>query len=624
MIKKSLLLLVLSLFFLPAISNANTATVKARCYSFGLLEASTSAGDTIYFTTDDNSSSVPLHYEEGINWYFSGEIKPPILGGSEYWTDYLAEDYSGIYEYGYGIFNFPDTDSNNNGFPDFLEIERSTSGSFTGTASSQWNLYNASLMHSLSGTLIRNANNADGTYSGTLTNSYGSFTLSGSWEIFYATGSISYDDNEINVSLNLTGSGETQIYTGSTTYVRNNPDQIAINSFTLTSNTGEPIAVYPFTLVRDGIFYRGNFEINDGNPSTSWRDYYKWQLEIKDNNDWDADGIPDLSDPKVAVTKKKTMPWLTLLLLDENNPTVNISTPSDNSTHNIGDAISFLGSAKDNKGNILTDDSLVWTSSLDGQIGTGTSFESSDLSLGSHKITLTATDSDGLTGKDSIIITIVDPNAPTSISISSNTNILLASGGNEATVNVTVIPYDPENGSIPDGTNIEFEVISGEASLTSSIAETLNGNATIRLLSMTQGSLILKATVQGTNITDTVSFDVISSFSDLFSKSTNLGGVLIERYAQAGSKLTLTIQNNSNMTFNLNKFEFRYNGSAILSTTDISLLSGGQLTPNESIGIVVTTGTDYLLNNLTSAFILSDPIEGKEFEVSYDWVNYSF
>lgn len=76
MIKKSLLLLVLSLFFFPAISNANTATIKARCYSFDLSTATTSVGDTIYFTTDDSSDSVSLHDGEGANLYFSGEIKP--------------------------------------------------------------------------------------------------------------------------------------------------------------------------------------------------------------------------------------------------------------------------------------------------------------------------------------------------------------------------------------------------------------------------------------------------------------------------------------------------------------------------------------------------------------------
>ena len=59
--------------------------------------------------------------------------------------------------------------------------------------------------------------------------------------------------------------------------------------------------------------------------------------------------------------------------------------------------ISFNGTAHDAKGRPLTDSSLVWTSSIDNQIGTGTDFALSSLSLGTHTITLTATDSDGLT-----------------------------------------------------------------------------------------------------------------------------------------------------------------------------------------------------------------------------------
>ncbi len=50
--------------------------------------------------------------------------------------------------------------------------------------------------------------------------------------------------------------------------------------------------------------------------------------------------------------------------------------------------------------------SLIWTSSIDGEIGTGTSFSRSDLSVGTHTITLTVTDSQGATGTDSVSITI--------------------------------------------------------------------------------------------------------------------------------------------------------------------------------------------------------------------------
>jgi YVTN family beta-propeller protein len=88
------------------------------------------------------------------------------------------------------------------------------------------------------------------------------------------------------------------------------------------------------------------------------------------------------------------------------SPTVSITSPSTGSTHTEGDSITFSGSGSDAEDGTLTGSSLVWTSSVDGQIGTGTSFTRSDLSVGTHTITLTATDGEGATGSDSVSITI--------------------------------------------------------------------------------------------------------------------------------------------------------------------------------------------------------------------------
>ena len=53
----------------------------------------------------------------------------------------------------------------------------------------------------------------------------------------------------------------------------------------------------------------------------------------------------------------------------------------------------------------MPDAGLVWTSSLDGMIGTGRSFNRV-LSAGTNVITLRVTDSDGGTGTRSISLTI--------------------------------------------------------------------------------------------------------------------------------------------------------------------------------------------------------------------------
>jgi len=83
-------------------------------------------------------------------------------------------------------------------------------------------------------------------------------------------------------------------------------------------------------------------------------------------------------------------------------PTVRITGPTAGSEYNDGDTISFLGTATDleDAADTLT---LSWTSSLDGEFDTGSADFSGNvaasavLSVGSHEVRLTATDSDGMT-----------------------------------------------------------------------------------------------------------------------------------------------------------------------------------------------------------------------------------
>jgi hypothetical protein len=91
---------------------------------------------------------------------------------------------------------------------------------------------------------------------------------------------------------------------------------------------------------------------------------------------------------------------------DGKDPTADITSPTGGSSYTEGDTITFSGIGSDPEDGTLIGSSLVWTSSIDGQIGTGTSFTKSSLSTGTHTITLTATDSDGANGTDSVSITV--------------------------------------------------------------------------------------------------------------------------------------------------------------------------------------------------------------------------
>ncbi len=85
-------------------------------------------------------------------------------------------------------------------------------------------------------------------------------------------------------------------------------------------------------------------------------------------------------------------------------PTVTITAPGDGSNHDEGQSIDFAGTASDPEDGDLTAN-LSWTSDLDGTIGSGGSF-STTLSVGTHLITASVTDSGSLEGSDQITVTV--------------------------------------------------------------------------------------------------------------------------------------------------------------------------------------------------------------------------
>jgi len=88
-------------------------------------------------------------------------------------------------------------------------------------------------------------------------------------------------------------------------------------------------------------------------------------------------------------------------------PGMAIYSPDDGATFAPGASILFSGSAMDAEDGDLTS-SLVWTSSLDGQIGIGGNFNAV-LSGGVHTITIAVSDSGGLSTVNSVTITVESP-----------------------------------------------------------------------------------------------------------------------------------------------------------------------------------------------------------------------
>jgi len=94
-----------------------------------------------------------------------------------------------------------------------------------------------------------------------------------------------------------------------------------------------------------------------------------------------------------------------------NAPVAEITAPADLGVFVAGDDVQFTGSGADTEDGALSGASLVWVSDIDGQIGTGEGLITNTLSAGTHRITLTATDSSG--GSDSVAIKIRVAGDPT-------------------------------------------------------------------------------------------------------------------------------------------------------------------------------------------------------------------
>jgi hypothetical protein len=92
-------------------------------------------------------------------------------------------------------------------------------------------------------------------------------------------------------------------------------------------------------------------------------------------------------------------------------PRAKIIGPHATSFH-VGELVWLEAAAADVDDGALDDGAVTWSSSLDGQLGTGANLPVYDLSIGAHAITMTARDSDNNEVTDTITIEVT--NAPLS------------------------------------------------------------------------------------------------------------------------------------------------------------------------------------------------------------------
>ncbi|MGX5172747.1 fibronectin type III domain-containing protein [Aliikangiella sp. IMCC44653] len=85
-------------------------------------------------------------------------------------------------------------------------------------------------------------------------------------------------------------------------------------------------------------------------------------------------------------------------------PVVTITSPSNNFDANSQSSIDFSATAVDSEDGDLSG-SIVWTSDISGELGSGANISTS-LSVGTHNITATVTDSGGLSHSSSISVNV--------------------------------------------------------------------------------------------------------------------------------------------------------------------------------------------------------------------------
>jgi subtilisin family serine protease len=130
------------------------------------------------------------------------------------------------------------------------------------------------------------------------------------------------------------------------------------------------------------------------------------QVIVAGNYDWTDDSGDNIYEPLLDVST-----FVPVLIAGSGGgggntpPSVSITSPENGASFDTGESINFAGTATDTEDGSLTS-SLIWTSDVDQQIGTGGSFNAT-LTEGTHTITAKVTDLGGLTGSASVQVTVV-------------------------------------------------------------------------------------------------------------------------------------------------------------------------------------------------------------------------
>ncbi|NOZ51843.1 MAG: hypothetical protein GXP08_01680 [Gammaproteobacteria bacterium] len=208
------------------------------------------------------------------------------------------------------------------------------------------------------------------------------------------------------------------------------------------------------------------------------------------------------------------------------------------------------------------------------------------------------------------------PEKPVSLIVNALPNVILNDSVDATDLDI-VVRAAAENASVNDGTIVDLEILQGEAVLENTSVSTVGGVATVSLSSAQAGLLVLQATVNGTQVSNTVSLLVVSSFEETIVGISTAIYTIENNIIQAGSKFVFYIVNNSNREFELNKYEFLNNNIVVgVPETNPANLNNNRLPGGAIIGVVANLSGDLVNNGTGSRFTLADTATGQVFTLS--------
>lgn len=190
---------------------------------------------------------------------------------------------------------------------------------------------------------------------------------------------------------------------------------------------------------------------------------------------------------------------VSITILDDVDPSINITNPTDNSTIMAEDPITFICEATDAEDGDLTGTAIQWNSDVDGSLGTGITLSNIYLSAGTHTIEAKATDSYGNTNSDEITLHISDNSRP---EVSIQKPFLNHTYLTNSEVEMTCAASDQEDG------DLSGESISWSSTIDGNLGNGLELTAT---LSTGSHTIITTATdSEGSTNSDTTYIEVVS------------------------------------------------------------------------------------------------------------------